>query len=111
MQSGGGDKSKVTLDDNGEAKSREMTLEDLGINPNIAAAGVKLLAMKHQGERTDLPNNVREDGEAACGNSRAYSINRGSRCAAVKIRRRTRLVARKDWLLKLLATVHKLKNH
>jgi hypothetical protein len=41
----GGDKSKVTLDDNGEAKSREMTLEDLGINRNIAAAGVKLLAL------------------------------------------------------------------
>jgi len=41
----GGDKSKVTLDDNGEPKSREMTLEDLGINRNIAAAGVKLLAV------------------------------------------------------------------
>jgi hypothetical protein len=41
----GGDKSKVTLDDNGEAKSREMTLEDLGINRNIAAAGIKLLAL------------------------------------------------------------------
>jgi len=36
-------------------------------------------AMKHQGERTDLPNNVREDGEAACGNSRAYSITRVKR--------------------------------
>lgn len=36
-------------------------------------------AMKHQGERTDLPNNVREDGEAACGNSRAYSIARVQR--------------------------------
>jgi len=36
-------------------------------------------AMKHQGERTDLPNNVREVGEAACGNSRAYSISRVQR--------------------------------
>lgn len=36
-------------------------------------------AMKHQGERTDLPNNVREVGEAKCGNSRAYSIARVQR--------------------------------
>ena len=41
----GGDKTKVTLDDNGQAKSREMTLDDLGISRNIAAAGVKLLAL------------------------------------------------------------------
>lgn len=36
-------------------------------------------AMKHQGERTDFPNNVREVGEASCGNSRAYSISRVQR--------------------------------
>ena len=41
----GGDRSKVTSGDNDEAKSREMTLEDLGISRNIAAAGVKLLAL------------------------------------------------------------------
>jgi N6-adenosine-specific RNA methylase IME4 len=41
----GGDKSKVTDSDNGQAKSPVMTLGDLGINRNIAAAGVKLLGL------------------------------------------------------------------
>ena len=41
----GGNQSKVTLDDNGEAKSPQMTLDDLGISRNIAAAGIKLLAL------------------------------------------------------------------
>jgi len=41
----GGDKTKVTLDDNGNPKSREMTLDDLGISRNIAAAGIKLLSL------------------------------------------------------------------
>ena len=35
----GGDRSKVTSGDNAKAKSSEMTLDDLGINRNIAAAG------------------------------------------------------------------------
>lgn len=44
----GGDKSKVTLDDNGNPKSPPMTLADLGISRNIAAASVKLLALTPQ---------------------------------------------------------------
>ena len=35
----GGDRSKVTSGDNAKAKSSEMTLDDLGINRNLAAAG------------------------------------------------------------------------
>ena len=34
-----GDKSKVTLDDNGEAKSREMTLEGDGLTSDIVSLG------------------------------------------------------------------------
>lgn len=41
----GGDRSKVTSGDNAKAKSPKMTLDDLGINRNIAAAGVKLLSL------------------------------------------------------------------
>lgn len=41
----GGDRSKVISGDNAKAKSPEMTLEDLGINRNIAAAGKKLLPL------------------------------------------------------------------
>lgn len=37
-------------------------------------------AMKHQGQRTDLSDNVREvDAVDSCGNSRAYSIDRVKR--------------------------------
>lgn len=36
-------------------------------------------AMKNQGERSDIPNNVREVREATCGNSRAYSLARVQR--------------------------------
>ena len=41
----GGKRSKITDEDLDNASSRPMNLSDLGINPNIAAAGVKLLAV------------------------------------------------------------------
>lgn len=41
----GGKRVKITNDDLDESSSPKMNLADLGINPNIAAAGVKLLAL------------------------------------------------------------------
>jgi len=41
----GGGRSKITPGDLDDSSSRPMNLADLGINPNIAAAGVKLLAI------------------------------------------------------------------
>jgi hypothetical protein len=39
----GGSRSKITPYDLGEARSPKMNLADLGINPILAVAGVKLL--------------------------------------------------------------------
>ena len=41
----GGKRVKITDDDLDDSSSPKMNLADLGINPNIAAAGVKLLAL------------------------------------------------------------------
>ena len=41
----GGKRVKITDDDLDESSSPKMNLADLGINPNIAAAGVKLLSL------------------------------------------------------------------
>jgi hypothetical protein len=42
---GSGRRNRITDDDSECSESRPMKLNDLGINPNIAAAGVKLLAL------------------------------------------------------------------
>ena len=42
---GSGRRNRITGDDSDDSESRPMKLIDIGINPNIAAAGVKLLAV------------------------------------------------------------------
>ena len=44
----GGKRVKITDDDLDKSSSPKMNLADLGINPNIAAAGVKLLALTNE---------------------------------------------------------------
>lgn len=64
----GGKRSKITDDDLDNASSRPMNLSDLGINPNIAAAGVKLLAVD--------PSDIDAMAEAATKDGKDFSCKR-----------------------------------